>query len=207
MTDPLPLEMIHRFIPATPGSTTLLLLHGTGGDENDLIPLGQMVMPGAALLSVRGSVLENGMPRFFRRIAEGVFDLPDLKRRTQELADFLLQAYGRYGISADQVIALGYSNGANIASSVLLSRPEVLAGVALLRPMVPFVPAALPDLRKKRVLIAAGKDDPTVPPGQVDQLAELLRKSGAHVTLQVTPGGHGLAQHDVDSVKAWLKNL
>src|SRR5277367_4652874 len=141
------LSFIHRFEPATrPGLAPLLLLHGTGGDENDLLPLGQMISPGAALLSVRGQVLEHGMPRFFRRLAEGVFDENDVRRRANELADFVADARKRYDLAAP--IALGYSNGANIAAAMLLLRPQVLAGAILLRAMVPFAQPPKPDLAR-----------------------------------------------------------
>ncbi|MEO8295200.1 MAG: alpha/beta hydrolase [Gemmatimonadota bacterium] len=198
--------MIHRFVPGAPGvNRVVLLLHGTGGDENDLLPLGQQLVPGAALLSPRGQVLENGMPRFFRRIAEGVFDLDDLKMRTEELGGFIRASAARYGFAVENLVALGYSNGANIASSLLLTHPELMLGAALLRPMVPFVPATLPNLEGKRALVAAGKNDPIVPLGQSSQLADLLRASGAEVTIQLSPGGHGLTQQDLDVTGAWLR--
>src|SRR5262249_16993263 len=148
-----PLGFVHRFVPApSAGSgTTLLLLHGTGGNENDLLELGQTLAPNAALLSPRGKVSERGMPRFFRRLAEGVFDIEDLKFRTQALADFVASAASAYGFDPGKVIAVGYSNGANIAVSMLLLRPATLAGAVLFRPMVPFVPAVPPDLSGKPV--------------------------------------------------------
>src|SRR5471032_1311716 len=159
MTD---LKFIHRYIPATqPGLPTLLLLHGTGGDENDLIPLGEQLLPGAALLSPRGKVFENGMPRFFCRLAEGVFDLEDLKLRTQELAAFVAQARNIYGITAP--IAVGFSNGANIAASLLLSQPDVLRGAVLLRAMLPFEPQPPPNLSGKPVLLLSGSKDTMIP--------------------------------------------
>ena len=152
MTD---LGFIHRFIPATqPGKPPLLLLHGTGGNENDLLPLGAQLSPGAALLSPRGKVLENGMPRFFRRLAEGVFDLADLKVRTAELTDFIAAARKAYGLDAP--VAVGFSNGANIAASLLLTRPQALRGAVLLRAMLPFEPEPLPDLAGKPVLLLSG---------------------------------------------------
>jgi predicted esterase len=199
-------EMIHRFVPGLGGEErVLLLLHGTGGDENDLIPLGQQLLPGAALLSPRGKVLENGMPRFFRRLAEGVFDLEDLKRRTEELAEFVRESSHRYKFSMGDLIAVGYSNGANIASSLLLTHPEVIRGVGLLRPMIPFVPAALPDLHGKRAFLANGKHDPTVPPGQPEQLAGIFREAGAEVAMYLSPGGHGLTSDDLTALGAWLR--
>jgi phospholipase/carboxylesterase len=146
------LTFIHRFEPGNrPEAPPLLLLHGTGGDESDLLPLGRAVAPGSALLSPRGKVLEHGMPRFFRRLAEGVFDEDDVRRRAHELADFVEASRGKYGIAAP--VALGYSNGANIAAAMLLLRPEALAGAILLRAMVPLVKTPQADLRDKRVLI------------------------------------------------------
>jgi len=202
-TDALAFE--HRYQPGAPGSrVTLLLLHGTGGNESDLLPLGSAVAPQAALLSPRGNVLERGMPRFFRRLAEGVFDLDDLTQRTYELADFVDAAARTYGFDAAQVVGLGYSNGANIAASLLLLRPQVLAGAALLRPMLPLVPATPPDLRGKHVLIAAGQHDSLVPASSTRQLADLLQQSGTDVTMQWLSAGHGLTSADVATVIRWL---
>src|SRR6266699_1664719 len=152
-------DFIHEFVPGQ-SSRTLLLLHGTGGNERDLIPLGRELDPTAALLSPRGKVLENGMPRFFRRLAEGVFDLEDLKKRTNELADFVVAEAKHYKLAADQVVAVGYSNGANIAASMLLLRPETPRAAILFRAMVPLVPDKLPDLSSARVWIGAGNQDP-----------------------------------------------
>lgn len=160
------LDFIHRFISANSkakkSSLTLLLLHGTGGTEHDLIPLGNELTPDASILSVRGKVLENGMPRFFRRLEEGVFDLEDLKMRTDELADFILKSSSIYDFDLKRLVAVGYSNGANIGASVLLRRPEVLAGAILFRAMVPFVPDVLPDLSKKFIILLEGMRDPIV---------------------------------------------
>ena len=169
-------DFVHQYVPPVGKSPyTLLLLHGTGGDEHDLLGLGQQLGNGAALLSPRGKV-ENGMPRFFRRLAMGVFDIEDLKYRTRELAEFVKQAARHYGFDPQKVKALGYSNGANIAAGLLLLRPEVLSGAVLLRPMVPLVPDQLPDLKDVPVFIAAGRKDPIVRPEQTAKLAELLRK-------------------------------
>jgi predicted esterase len=199
----------HHFIPADAGAppVTLLLLHGTGGDENDLLGLGRMLVPGAALLSPRGKVLEHGMPRFFRRLAEGVFDLDDLTARTHELADFVADAATRYGFDPRHVVAVGFSNGANIAASILLLRPETLAGAVLFRPMVPFTPESPPDLAKVPVFIAAGASDHIVPMEQSDQLATLLKNAGAPVTLHWEPAGHGLTQGDVLAAQQWLQSI
>ena len=159
------LSFIHRFEPGHRlDAAPLLLLHGTGGDENDLLPLGQAIAPGASLLSPRGKVLEHGMPRFFRRLAEGVFDEDDLRRRANELADFVDQARQRYDLAAP--VALGYSNGANIAAAMLLLRPDPLAGAMLLRAMVPLRDVPKTDLTGKPVLIVSGQSDPIIPPSR-----------------------------------------
>ena len=194
---------IHRFEPATaPGLPPLLLLHGTGGDENDLLPLGRAVLPGAALLSPRGQVLEGSMPRFFRRLAEGVFDEADLTKRTHELADFIADARTRYGLQAP--VALGFSNGANIAAALLLLRPEALAGAALLRAMAPFAKPPEAQLSDKPVLLLSGRLDPIIPAANAAGLAATLERAGAAVEHQVLPTGHGLSQADVGLLEKWL---
>jgi phospholipase/carboxylesterase len=193
------LGMAYRFVPATrPGLPPLLLLHGTGGNEDDLLPLGERLLPGAALLSPRGQVLENGMPRFFRRLAEGVFDLDDLRRRTHELADFVDAARKSYDLGSAPPVAVGFSNGANIAAATLLLRPGTLGGALLIRPMVPLVPDPLPALDGVPVQINAGMADPIVTPAQSEALADLLRRAGAAVSLDWIRGGHGLAPADLD---------
>lgn len=197
-------DFVHTFVPGT-SEYTLLLLHGTGGTEHDLIPLGRSLDPAASLLSPRGRVLENGMPRFFRRLAEGVFDEEDLIRRTHELADFLGHAAGRHGFDPNRVVAVGYSNGANIAGALLLLRPEALAGAALLRPMVPLIPPVRPDLGGKRVLIAAGTLDPIASADEAEVLASLLRESRADVTVFADKAGHGLTSDTVTAAQGWMK--
>lgn len=158
------LDFIHHFVPGVAGSErVLLLLHGTGGDESDLIPLGRDLDPTAALLSPRGKVLENGMPRFFRRFAEGVFDEKDVVRRAHELADFVLAAADKYSFELSRLTAVGYSNGANIAAAMMLLRPEVLPSAVLLRAMLPLSNPPVPDLAGKRVLLSAGETDPIIP--------------------------------------------
>ena len=199
-------DFIHEFAPGT-SNRTLLLLHGTGGNERDLIPLARELDSRAALLSPRGKVLENGMPRFFRRVAEGVFDLDDLKKRTNELADFVAAAAQRYGFTADKVVAVGYSNGANIAASMLLLRPETLHGAILFRAMVPLVPENLPDLSSVPVWIGAGSEDPIIPTSETQRLVELLRSAGADVTLRYFNAGHGLTASEVETAGQWLKDL
>jgi predicted esterase len=198
------LGFAHRFLPGAPDRPVLLLLHGTGGDENDLLPLGEALLPGAARLSPRGKVLENGMPRFFRRLAEGVFDVEDLRQRTHELADFVQAAGKAYDLGERHPVAVGFSNGANIAAAMLLLRPGVLDGALLIRPMVPLVPDPLPDLRGLRVQINAGQLDPLVPAPQSEALATLLRDAGATVDLRWIAGGHALTREDIDAGKAWF---
>jgi phospholipase/carboxylesterase/glyoxalase family protein len=202
------LEFIHRFIPAsTPDlGITLLLLHGTGGNEQDLLTLGQELLPGAALLSPRGRILENGMPRFFRRLAEGVFDLEDLKLQTDELARFIEAAARKYGFETGKIFAIGYSNGANIAASVMLTYPDVLAGAVLFRPMVPFVPQLSPDLQNVPVLLAAGRRDPIAAPEFTLALGEILKTAGAGVSLHWHEGGHELGRDDIAAAKDWIRS-
>lgn len=201
----MPADFVHRFVPATdPSRPTLLVLHGTGGDENDLIPLARMVSADSAILSPRGQVLEHGMPRFFRRLAEGVFDLDDLHARTEDLARFIAEAAGRYSLDPGRVVALGYSNGANIASSVMLSHPGVLAGGMLFRPMVPFEPDSTPMLRNTQVLLSAGRQDPIVPPSNTTRLSELLQQAGADVTLDWFDTGHGLVPREMEGAARWF---
>jgi phospholipase/carboxylesterase len=199
-------DFIHEFVPGT-SNRTLLLLHGTGGNERDLIPLGRELDPDAALLSPRGKVLENGMPRFFRRLAEGVFDLEDLEKRTNELADFVAAAAQHYGFASTNVVAVGYSNGANIAASLLLLRPEMLSAAILFRAMVPLVPDTQPDLSAVRVWIGAGTNDPIIPMPETKALDKLLRNAGADVTIRYFQAGHELTPADVASSREWTMNL
>lgn len=200
------LSYIHRFEPASaPGAAPLLLLHGTGGNEHDLLPLGRQLAPGAALLSPRGDVSEHGMPRFFKRFAEGVFDLDDVAKRTHALADFIAAAAAQYGLDASNLTALGYSNGANIAASLFLLRPESLAGAVLLRPMVVLEPPAVPDLRGKRLLLLSGRHDPIVPADHPERLAARFRDAGAAVTLRWLDTGHGLTQADFAHAQDFLR--
>jgi phospholipase/carboxylesterase len=197
------LSFIHRYEPATdPKRPPLLLLHGTGGDENDLLGLGRMISPGSALLSPRGKILENGMPRFFRRLAEGVFDEEDVKFRANELADFVVEARRAHGLEAP--VAVGFSNGANIAAAMLMLRPEALAGAALLRAMVPLSSAPQVDLAGKRVLMISGTMDPIIPADNSNRLAASLSASGAEVQHQMLPTGHNLSQTDLSLLVKWF---
>jgi predicted esterase len=199
-----PTSHVHRFVPAAGSSAprTLLLLHGTGGDENALLPLGPLLDRDAALLSPRGNVLENGMPRFFRRLREGVFDRADVVRRAGELSAFVTEARQAYQLGP--VIAVGFSNGANIAGAVLLLHPGVLGGAMLLSPMVPLEPDTIPDLSGTPVWIGAGRGDPLVTTAEVERLVELLRRGGADVTLEWHPGGHELPPGIVSAGRKWL---
>ena len=199
-------DFIHEFVPGN-SPRTLLLLHGTGGNERDLIPLGRELDPSAALLSPRGKILEHGMPRFFRRLAEGVFDLEDLKERTNELADFVAASAQHYGFAADKVVAVGYSNGANIGASMLLLRPEILSAAILFRAMVPLIPERQPNLSRVGVWIGAGTDDPIIPTSETKRLAELLRSAGADVTIRFFQAGHELTPDDVEAARDWLTLL
>lgn len=203
-------DFIHRFISASSKAKqpnlTLLLLHGTGGTEDDLIPLGKELASDASILSVRGKVLENGMPRFFRRLEEGVFDIEDLKMRTDELAEFILKSSSMYEFDPKKMVAVGYSNGANIGSSLLLKRPEVLAGAILFRAMVPFVPDALPDLSTKSIILLEGLRDPIVSRREAESLMKLFTDARCDVTLKWQDSGHNLTQEDIVLAKKWLES-
>ena len=216
------LDFIHSFIPPRPEEsgagtatrrqktkgkafTTFLLLHGTGGNEQDLIPLAYELDKRAAILSPRGKVLENGIaPRFFRRLAEGVFDLEDLKFRTNELADFVIDASKTYDFDLQHVIAVGYSNGANIAASMLLLRPEILSSAILFRAMVPLVPQTLPDLSDKHIFMSSGLYDPIVSRQEADRLFDLFKKTGANISLSWQESGHELTMDEIRKAREWL---
>jgi predicted esterase len=209
MKPPDDLGFVHVFIPAENPSrdaVTLLLLHGTGGDERDLLPLGRELWPDAALLGVRGKVLENGMPRFFRRFAEGVFDVDDLKTQTNDLAAFIDAAADRYDFSRRRLVAVGYSNGANIAASLILLHPHYLGAAVLFRAMVPFKPDIVRNFGEMSVFIAGGMQDPIVPPGQTEELANILESGGAQVSLFWHAGGHELGDDDMAAARRWLSD-
>jgi phospholipase/carboxylesterase len=199
-------SFVHRYEEGS-SATTLLLLHGTGGDENDLVPLGRALAPEANLLSPRGKVLEGGVPRFFRRLAMGVFDVEDLKRRTHELSAFVEEAAAAYGLDQERIVAVGYSNGANIAASLLLLRPGVLRAAALLHAMVPYEPDELPDLSGTSVLVTAGRNDTIIPSDHPERLARMLDQARADVALVWQPGGHELGRAELAAVKTWLDQL
>lgn len=197
----------HHYLyqPGDAQAPALLLLHGTGGNEHDLVPLAQRLMPGAAILSPRGNVSERGANRFFARLGEGVFDPAEVTRRTHELADFVTAACEQHDIAPARLIALGFSNGANIAATLMQLRPEVLGGAILLRPMVVLDKPATPNsLAGKRVLISSGEHDPIVPPEHPDELAALLRAGGADVTVQRQVASHGLVPGDLSAISDWI---
>jgi predicted esterase len=198
---------IHRFEPGDASRPVLLALHGTGGTEDDLVPLARAIDQRAAVLSPRGQVLEQGLPRFFRRLAEGVFDLEDLHARTRELAEFVDSAAGRYGFDRAKVVAVGYSNGANIAASLLLLKPGLLSGAILFRAMVPLVPDPMPPAADTPVFLSNGRRDPLMSADQTERLVALLRRSGATVTLAWQDAGHELTRPDVDQAREWLSVL
>jgi phospholipase/carboxylesterase len=207
VTTPATLAFVHVYVPRALGSVdtrTFLLLHGTGGNERDLLEIGATVAPGARLLGVRGQVLESGMPRFFRRLAEGVFDEADLIRRAADLAAFVPSAAAAYGFDLGSVVALGYSNGANIAAAMLLLHPTVLSGAVLFRSMVPLVPSVLPSLSGTPVLLVEGQKDPIVPRAHAERLSALLTSAGAAVTMHYEPAGHGLTPNDAQVARRWL---
>jgi predicted esterase len=199
------LRFVHKFVPAQSGSShaaTLLLLHGTGGDGDELLPVGNNLWPGAALLGVRGSVLENSAPLSFRRFAEE--GIEDLKFRTDELAHFISAASKRYGFSPRRLIVVGYCAGANIASSLILLHPHHLAAAVLFRAEVPFVPSLIRDFSHISVFIGAARLDPTIPWGQAEELASVFESGGADVTISWHQGGRELGEDDVQAAKKWL---
>jgi phospholipase/carboxylesterase len=199
-------EFVHSFFPGESGAT-LLLLHGTGGDENDLVPLGRELAPDAAILSPRGKVSEYGAARFFRRLAEGVFDHEDLVLRTHELANFVHAASEEYGFDPSKSVAVGYSNGANIAGSLMLLHPGLLRAAVLFRAMVPFEPEETPDLSGMPVFIAAGRRDQMIPPQNTQRLAEILTEAEADLDLRWRDTSHGLTYEEVEEAKEWLAGI
>jgi phospholipase/carboxylesterase len=200
------LGFIHRFVPAEDSASgdTLIVLHGTGGDENDLIGIGQAIAPGAAIVSPRGNVLENGAPRFFKRLAEGVFDPKEVRSRAEELARFIRAAVVTYRLDPARVFALGYSNGANIASTVMFVEPGILQGAILLRPMLVYEPSERNDLSGSAVFISAGRMDPIVPASSVERLVELFESAHAEVTLKWQLAAHSLVPSEVREAAEWF---
>lgn len=196
----------HRFFPGETGAT-LLLLHGTGGSEDDLVPLGKQLAPEAAILSPRGKVSEYGAARFFRRLAEGVFDHEDLVFRTHELGEFIEAASDEYGFDLGRLVAVGYSNGANIAGSLMLLHPGLLRAAVLFRAMVPFEPEEVPDLSGMPVFLAAGRRDPMIAPQNTQRLVDILTEAGADLDVRWRDTGHGLTYEEVAEAKEWLSRV
>jgi predicted esterase len=203
------LGFIYKYIPSYESSNqnTLLLLHGTGGNEEDLIPIGKMISPDAALLSPRGKVLENGMSRYFKRSAEGVFDQVDLRFRTDELAEFIGEASREYEFNLSRLAAVGYSNGANIAASLILRHPGLIKWAVLFHPMIPYVPDTPPDLSNVKILITAGRNDPIVSGEQTEDLKTLFQDCGADVNLFWQESGHTLAKDEINEANRFLAPL
>lgn len=201
------LDFEHLFIEGNPELPVLLLLHGTGGDEHDLLDLARQVAPGYSYLSPRGKVLENGMPRFFRHLAEGVFDLEDLHTRTKELAAFIKAAKIEYDLRSRPLIAIGFSNGANIAASLLLSEPNALDAAILLRAMTPFEPDQVIDLNEKKILMLSGLMDQIVPIDNAQNIAHIFESNGADLDFRLKPATHGLTRSDLADMKSWLAAL
>ena len=200
------LGFAHRFFPGESGAT-LLVLHGTGGSEDDLVPLGRELLPGAAILSPRGKVSEYGAARFFRRLAEGVFDHEDLVFRTHELAEFVEAASREYGFDPSKLVAVGYSNGANIAASLMLLHPRLLRAAVLFRAMVPFEPEEPVDLSGMPVFLAAGRMDRMIPPQNTQRLAEILTEAGADLDLRWRDTGHALTYEEVAEAREWFSGV
>lgn len=196
------MSFIHRWQPGTGDPRVAVVFHGTGGDENSLVPFAQTLLPGAAILSLRGRVLENGMPRFFRRFAEGVFDFDSIREESDAVAEFLTWAAKEYGFDPKDTVAIGYSNGANIAWSTLLRHPESLQELVLFRPMVTLDGTA--DLAGKRIFVGAGERDPIVPNENVERLVQQMRDCGARVELAWHAGGHELTRGEITLAGSWL---
>src|SRR5699024_1634755 len=190
-----------------PNKPTLLILHGTGGNERDMLPIAEMIDPDASVLSVRGNILENGMPRFFRRVAEGVFDEEDLIFRTKELNEFLDDAAKEYEFDRNIIVAVGYSNGANIAASLMFHYQDALKGASLHHPMVPRRGIELPDLTGQSVFIAAGTNDPICPAQESEELQELLEKANAKVEIHWENNGHQLTGSEVEAARKWFASI
>ena len=201
-----PVGVIHRFVRGTDESKApLLLLHRTGGDETDFLDDAAKISPGASLLGIRGPVIEEGRARFFRRVAPGKFDFDDLAYRIEQLALFLEWAKGEYGMGLP--VGFGFSNGANMIWTLLLSRPQALRGAILLRPMRAFEPDKVARLADIPVLVIAGRHDSTVPPSRANEIPDLLRSAGAEVQLQWADAAHDFVPEDSEKSAAWLSRL
>jgi len=201
-------EFVHIYQPPTNGDPiTLLMLHGTGGDEENLLPLAKKLRPTAGVLSLRGQVLEQGLPRFFRRFAEGVFDEEDLMLRTSHVAEFVTSSAARYGFDSAKVVVVGYSNGANMGTSLIFRHPEVVCAGALFRCTLPYEPANPPNADGKQVLLLAAENDPHAPPEKVRRVEEILIAGGVQVTVHWETGGHGMTDAEVEFAAGWMRSL
>ncbi len=199
------LGFVHRYLPPENESKRVfLLLHGTGADESNLLPIGRALDINAALLSPRGKVLEEGKLGFFRRGADSLFEEEDVIRRAHEVADFVIAAANKYAINRERMIAVGYSNGANIGAAMMMLRPEVLRSGILFRAMVGLTNPPMPDLRTTRVLISNGTQDALIPPSEGERLAAILRAANADLTFQLQQAGHALVQGDLVAADKWL---
>lgn len=193
----------YKFIPWNPASKRLLvLLHGTGGDESSLLELGRTVEPNAALLAPRGTSTEEGVNRFFRRFDEGVFDENDIIEKSHLLSKFLAQVIDHHGF--EEVIGIGYSNGANMALALLLLHPDLFDGVIAWRATLPLVPATPPNLNGKRALVLSGTSDPMMPHDGVNALTQHLAEYGAKVQHNWLQTGHNLVRADIELASSWL---
>jgi phospholipase/carboxylesterase len=202
-----PHNYIYKPSPSGKSKRAFLLLHGTGGDENDLIPIASQLDPNAAVLGVRGNVVENGMPRFFQRLSEGVFDEADIVQRANELASFLKEVSESYSFSLDEVIAIGYSNGANIATALHFLNPGLISKSIHFRPMTPLEPDTPPNLTNTQVFLSFGAFDQLMPRGEEDRLSQMYVDYGASITKNVEPTGHQLAQNDLHAAAKWLNTI
>lgn len=197
------MSFVYRYLPGTgEDPRTAIVFHGTGGDENSLVPFAQSLMPGAAILSLRGRVDENGMPRFFRRFAEGAFDYDSIRIESDAVAEFLKQASVDYGIDLETAVGVGYSNGANIAWSTLLRHPGSFGTLVLFRPMVTLDDSS--DLTGKRIFVGTAEQDPIVPIENVQRLIEQMKSCGAQVEVSWHPGGHQLTRGEITLASSWL---
>jgi phospholipase/carboxylesterase len=200
------MDFVHKFVPGRL-PVTVLLLHGSGGDENDLLPIAPALAPGAAFLSPRGNVLEHGARRFFSYPGPGGFDAEEVRQRVDELADWVGRMATQYAFDANRLYALGYSNGANMAGAIMLLRPSAIAGACLFRSRAVVTPATPPDLRGAPVLICAGQTDHLIPPSDSEALGRQLTDAGAHVDLAIQNAGHDLTPADFLLAKKWLSRL
>lgn len=201
----------HQFIPGQESNTpfTLLLLHGNGGTESDLLLLGRALAPHAPLLSPRGRIIENGKPRFYRLISPADFEVTDLRVRADELASFVRTAAGVYHFDADNLVGVGHSNGANMAVALMLLHPSLLRAGILFRPQpqVPLISNPRPNFENRPILLVAGRNDVEIPSVEIEHLAELLRRSGANVTIKWHSGGHDLTNEEINLARDWLTLL